>query len=67
MTQTVPVPIQVNDALRLECEPAETVFEHVVGDVYRNRDLWRQAYEICAVRHSKLIEATAPESDDDRQ
>jgi hypothetical protein len=61
VTQTVTVPIRINEALRVPCAPVIPVEELRVRDVYENRDRWRYAFEQCSADHDALIEATAPE------
>ncbi len=60
VTQTVPVQIEVNPALRVPCVPASPVPQRVTEDVFENRDRWRAAFELCSAQHDALIEATAP-------
>jgi len=57
VTQTVPVPIEVSAALLVQCEPAATVPERIVNDVYENRDRWHDAFDVCAARNEQLIKA----------
>jgi len=62
VTQTVMVPIRINDALRVPCAPIIPVEELRVRDVYENRDRWRGAFEACSADHDALIAATLPDS-----
>jgi len=53
----------VNPALRVACVPAAPVPERVTGDVYENRDRWREAFDLCSAQHDALIAATEPVSE----
>jgi hypothetical protein len=60
VTQTVPVRIEVNPALRTPCVPASPVPQRITDDVFENRDRWRAAFEVCSAQHDALIAATEP-------
>jgi hypothetical protein len=57
VTQTVPILIEISPALLTHCAPADTVPERIVNDVYENRDLWHDAFDVCAARNQQLIKA----------
>jgi len=55
VTQTVPVPIEVNPALRKPCVPASPVPQRITDDVFENRDRWQAAFEVCSAQNDALI------------